>query len=421
MRWLLAAVVLIFLLAVVLPADGAVRRCSDGIDNDQDGRLDYPADAGCSSPRDNSEGTEGTTPPPPPPPPSGLPASFFTGPAGRAGNLILPANATYPSNGVFFGTDSDDEPNYPGDMLQVEADAGRRFDMDGIHGPSPDNGCYYNDPLLIPFSGSRTTRAISQGYIPYLSWAPGFTQAEIAAGQADVCLTDVAKRARNLNQPVLLRVWWEFNIPGHPYGWAPSGNIADRNPAQFVANWRRMVDIFQNVGATKVNFVWCPHEGWYHRDWGAFGSYPGDAYVDWVCSDAYNHGAQQDCSGNPAGHYRGWCPFKWIFHDNGYQTGLGRNVEMDFRGRKPFLIGETSSAEDSFFGDVALDLAPTVDPKGQWYRDARDYAKSSMPGLYAVIVWDHNEPGGTGDVRIDTSADAYQGFLDWMHDPYFNR
>ena len=42
--------------------------CSDGIDNDGDARVDFPADPGCGGPGDSSELT---APPPPPPPPVG--------------------------------------------------------------------------------------------------------------------------------------------------------------------------------------------------------------------------------------------------------------------------------------------------------------------------------------------------------------
>ena len=43
----------------------APAQCSDGRDNDNDGRTDFPGDSGCSSAGDNDE----TDPPPPPPPP----------------------------------------------------------------------------------------------------------------------------------------------------------------------------------------------------------------------------------------------------------------------------------------------------------------------------------------------------------------
>jgi hypothetical protein len=37
-------------------------QCSDGVDNDGDGRIDFPADPGCSSPNDDSEADGGGTP-----------------------------------------------------------------------------------------------------------------------------------------------------------------------------------------------------------------------------------------------------------------------------------------------------------------------------------------------------------------------
>ena len=44
----------------------AIAQCSDGLDNDSDGKTDFPDDPGCSSAVDNDE----TDPPPPPPSPS---------------------------------------------------------------------------------------------------------------------------------------------------------------------------------------------------------------------------------------------------------------------------------------------------------------------------------------------------------------
>ncbi|MGH2697875.1 MAG: hypothetical protein ACRDJL_01575 [Actinomycetota bacterium] len=35
---------------------GPKAMCSDGIDNDDNGLIDFPADPGCSSPEDNDEG-----------------------------------------------------------------------------------------------------------------------------------------------------------------------------------------------------------------------------------------------------------------------------------------------------------------------------------------------------------------------------
>jgi len=38
-----------------VPAAVAAPRCADGVDNDGDARVDFPADAGCSSPADDDE------------------------------------------------------------------------------------------------------------------------------------------------------------------------------------------------------------------------------------------------------------------------------------------------------------------------------------------------------------------------------
>lgn len=73
--------------------------CSDKIDNDSDGKIDSPADPGCSSPTDTDE-----TDPPPPPPPLKLSAgrpSAMAGPA-RAGAAFTVAMTVTRSDGKPF-------------------------------------------------------------------------------------------------------------------------------------------------------------------------------------------------------------------------------------------------------------------------------------------------------------------------------
>jgi hypothetical protein len=50
-------------------AQAAKPQCMNGFDDDSDGKVDYPADSGCSSKTDKIEYDADTTPPPPPPPP----------------------------------------------------------------------------------------------------------------------------------------------------------------------------------------------------------------------------------------------------------------------------------------------------------------------------------------------------------------
>jgi hypothetical protein len=62
-------------------ADSASRpQCNNRIDDDGDGKIDYPTDAGCTGKGDKSE-VDPVRPPPPPPPP-GYPDASTTGPSG---------------------------------------------------------------------------------------------------------------------------------------------------------------------------------------------------------------------------------------------------------------------------------------------------------------------------------------------------
>jgi hypothetical protein len=51
--------------------ESAKPQCSNGFDDDSDGKIDYPADSGCTSKNDKSEynAVRSIPPPPPPPPP----------------------------------------------------------------------------------------------------------------------------------------------------------------------------------------------------------------------------------------------------------------------------------------------------------------------------------------------------------------
>lgn len=78
-------------LAVAGEISVARPQCSDGIDNDSDGKTDHPADPGCDSPTDNSENSD-LPPPPPEPVPPGL------APLGPAGSP--PGQPVFECNGL---------------------------------------------------------------------------------------------------------------------------------------------------------------------------------------------------------------------------------------------------------------------------------------------------------------------------------
>ena len=71
-----------------------------------------------------------------------------------------------------------------------------------------------------------------------------------------------------------------------PWGTTPN---SQNTPAEFVAAWRHVHDIFTSVGAFNVLWVWCPNAVSRHDQMTDPASvYPGRAYVDWTCMDGYN-------------------------------------------------------------------------------------------------------------------------------------
>ena len=84
-------------------------------------------------------------------------------------------------------------------------------------------------------------------------------------------------------------------------------------------------------------------------------------------------------------------------------TPLG--VEDSFRGKKPYLVGESGSVEDP----------NTPGRKGQWMTDMGNYAKTYMPGLYAIVYFDC----GNAAWNLDTSTSSMDGFRSFANDPYF--
>jgi hypothetical protein len=282
-------------------------------------------------------------------------------------------------------------------FLTREQQLGRPLDVFGTHYGAPAGTCYN----VAPFTGGYEQLAWEHGANALVSWTPSATLDQIVAGQFDACYRDVAARFQSFAHPVFLRTMWEFN--GSWYPWSYGGDSA-----KFVAAWRRIVGIFRAQGATNVNFVWAPAEGWYRGDAPkSYQAYPGDAYVDWVASDGYNWFTSSAWCGAMDDPHAGWCQFEEIFHGSLQAT---KSVELDFRGRKPYMVAETGSVED----------AATPGRKGEWFRNARDAIKARFPGLMAFVYFDQDLTTGEGvNWSLETSPSALDGFRDLAQDAYF--
>jgi Glycosyl hydrolase family 26 len=278
------------------------------------------------------------------------------------------------------------------DLLSREAYFGRKVDIWASHYGTPKGSCYGT----APFATGSEAWNWGRGVYSFLSWSPGYTISAVNSGVADACFHDAAKRFKAFGHPVWFRLWHEFNGSWYLWSYDPS------NAQAFINAWQRVVGIFKSEGATNAMFTWCPDEGYYNPNKRPSG-YPGDAYVDWVCSDGYNWNRSNAwCTTHP-----GWCEFWEIFHHGGAAVP---SVEQDFRGRKPYLVGETGSIEDT----------TTAGRKGQWMLNMRNRIKSDFSNLRALLYYD-NDMTATQNVnwRLDTSQSSLEGFRALAQDAYF--
>ena len=115
--------------------------------------------------------------------------------------------------------------------------------------------------------------------VPMLMQGPHPSLRRAAAGEFDVQFRALARSLAGHNQAgAILRLGWEFN--GDWYHWA-----AGRDPAAFVAAWRRIVGVMRSVPGARFRFDWNPTLLGITAPEPA---YPGDDVVDIVGLDIYN-------------------------------------------------------------------------------------------------------------------------------------
>ncbi len=127
-----------------------------------------------------------------------------------------------------------------------------------------------------------------RGSIPMITWQPPGSLDNIINGNEDVYIIPFAANTVSYGKPIFIRFGHEMN--GNWYTWSGSRNGSDEAATnKYINAWKHVHDIFNNAGATNVNWVWCvnrisvPDEPWNAPE----KYYPGDNYVDWVGFDGY--------------------------------------------------------------------------------------------------------------------------------------
>jgi len=136
-------------------------------------------------------------------------------------------------------------------------------------------------PLGMKIDMSAVTTVCAQGALPVIEIdSDAIPLGKVAAGDYDAVLTSYADDLKALDYPVAIDFDHEFNTMIYAWG------AKDQSPANFIAAWRHVVELFRRVGADDVTWIWNPAtNGKYTvpiRPW-----YPGDAYVSWVGLDGY--------------------------------------------------------------------------------------------------------------------------------------
>jgi hypothetical protein len=146
---------------------------------------------------------------------------------------------------------------------------------------------------------AKALSATGPGGLIFLDWTLTATTADnggpttktIESGALDGYIKEYARQVKAYRRPVLIRLFGgEFNGSWW-FGQSPWANPA-LTTADFVAAWRRVVDIFRQEGTLNASFAWVPNVfpptpvSWVDSDIASY--YPGDEYVDWVGADLYD-------------------------------------------------------------------------------------------------------------------------------------
>ncbi|MBM3674019.1 MAG: hypothetical protein FJW88_03530 [Actinobacteria bacterium] len=273
-------------------------------------------------------------------------------------------------DGVLFGAwikrDYNSESKIKAAITQRETAIGRKLAID-----------HHFYTFSTTFPSWREPWDIVNGRIPMISWN-GTDTSQIVNGSKDSLIRTRARAVKALNAPVFLRFFWE-----------PENKLSlISSPTEYINAWRRVRSLFDAEGATNVVWQWCG-TAWGMRPGGPeFKYYPGDAYVDWVCTDGYNWAPGQ------AG--ATWQSFAWIMK-GAHDFSVAHN--------KPMIVGEFGVQERN------------PGEKAAWMADAQAAIKTSFPNIKAIVYFDEDR---LYDWRVDTTTSSYNAYKAWMADLFYN-
>ncbi|MBX3140839.1 MAG: hypothetical protein KF875_08805 [Trueperaceae bacterium] len=244
-------------------------------------------------------------------------------------------------------------------IYELELDLGRRLDV--VHWFTNWDNPYFPELVAMASQGGRR---------PMISWQSYDRSVEdIAAGKYDAYITEWARGAATAPGLLYVRPFPEMNGDWTQWSGDPEG---------LKRAWRRIVGIFDSVGATNVRWVFSPNVTDSPRvpENAMELYYPGDDYVDVLALDGYNWGDVLPSVG--------WRSFEAIF-----RAGYDRVTSL---GAQPVWIAELASSNVG--GD-----------KSDWVREM--FATTGFERIEALVWFNENKEA---DWRIDSDVATLHAF-----------
>jgi beta-mannanase len=290
-----------------------------------------------------------------------------TAPGSDGGGAPGPAGFTRamaPNSGALWGTSSFDR--------AWESQLGRKFDI--VH-------FYHQWNHDFPTATERALAA--EGRLLLINWKSPGSWLAVANGSQDAQITATATRLKAFGRKLFLVFHHEpeNDIPG------------TGQPADYAKAFRRVVDIFNRVGADNVLFVWnmMGYVGGYGDIYPTL--YPGDAYVDWIAYDPYN----------------------W------YGCRSGSKPRSFAEITKPFYDWTAAHAPSKplMLAEYGVQEQPAGSPsKAAWFRDSLVQLKTTRTRIKALVYFNnlHN-----CDWRITSSSSSVAAYREIGRDGFLNR
>jgi mannan endo-1,4-beta-mannosidase len=273
---------------------------------------------------------------------SAAPVLGHSAAASAPAQKMVPLSSLLDPAGKFFGVEVNGAPDSLNPVFNVAASIGRNPNLVGQY-----------VSWKVPFDSAAATRAESYGALYYAVWEPFSTSvASIADGASDAYITQFAKAVHAFHDPIALSFGHEMN--GNWYPWGTTGTT----PAEFVAAWQHIHNLFAQAGADNVIWVWNPNIINPMPNVPLEPFWPGADYVNWV---------------GVTGYFATTGPHTF---DGVYGSTMAEIREFT---TKPFLIAETSvengDSETASVDSLMSGVEQSTDVLGLvWF----DYDKSGV-------------------------------------------